>query len=609
MTPSPAGRRLPKLLTPDIEVEEEAGGGFLVRSRTPLEAPDSTIVDWLRRWAALRPNHVALVEPDEGASLTWGELFQQSRSVAQALLNRKLSSNRPVMILSGNSIAHAILSLGATVAGVPVIPVSVAYSLASGDHHQLLDIAQLGTPGLVFAEDAQRFAAALSALEPLGAEIVAEQSTRGATTFADLIATAATPEVDEVELGPDTVVKILMTSGSTGSPKGVINTQRMLTSNQQMLAQVWPFADLRPQMLVDWLPWSHTFGGNHNFNLVLRTGGTMVIAKGKPQGAEFDPVLALLRSWSPTFHLDVPAGWALLARELEWDVELRQRFFSQLDGMFFAAAPLPESTWKRLDRVAREHLGVRPWLTTGWGTTETSPMSTTAHFASERADLIGVPAPGVELRLAPVGDRFELRVRGPHVTPGYHRDDDATRAAFDEDGFYRTGDAGELIDRDDPAQGLRFRGRLAEDFKLASGTWVHVGPLRSRALAAAEGLLSQAVVAGDGADDVTLLAWLDLDVARRFVGADETREALNRHGTVHEAIRSRIAAHNAAAGGTSRQVARVALLDDPPSPEQGEITDKGYINARTLLRNRPMVLVRALANEGPTLIVIDPGQA
>ncbi len=605
MNTSDAGRRLPKLLSPEVEVQEEATGGLLVRSRTPLNEADSTTVDWLRRWAAVRGNHVALVEPDAGASLTWSELFQQSRSVAQALLDRKLSTNRPVMILSGNSIGHAVLSLGASVAGVPVIPVSVAYSLASGNHRQLLDIAQLGTPGLVFADDSARFASGIAALEPLGAEVVAEDGAPGATPFSELLQTPATEEVDQVELTPDTVVKILMTSGSTGNPKGVINTQRMLTSNQQMLAQVWPFVDLRPQMLVDWLPWSHTFGGNHNFNLVMRTGGTMVIAKGSPRGAEFDSVLALLRSWSPTFHLDVPAGWKLLARELEWDVELRERFFSQLDGMFFAAAPLPESTWNRLDRVAREHLRVRHWLTTGWGTTETSPMATTAHFALERPDGIGVPAPGVEIRLAPVGDRFELRVRGPNVTPGYHRDDKTTATAFDEDGFYCTGDAGELIDRRHPEQGLRFMGRLAEDFKLASGTWVHVGPLRSAVLSALDDLLSHAVVAGAGADDVTLLAWLDLDAARKLVGEQASLRELNRNPKVHETLRTRIADYNASAVGTSRQVARISLLDDAPSADQGEITDKGYINAQQLLRNRPMELVRAMSGEGESVVVVN----
>jgi feruloyl-CoA synthase len=462
--------------------------------------------------------------------------------------------------------------LGCFTAGVPVMPVSVAYSLMSKDHARIRSLAERCTPGLAWAEDAEQFGGALGALEG---------TVPRAPGFDELIAATPGPAVERAldSVGPDTVAKLLFTSGSTGSPKGVINTHRMLCSNQQMLLQTWPFLAHEPPVLVDWLPWSHTFGGNHNVNQVLVHGGTLHIDDGKPAPPLFPRTLAALREHPPTVYYNVPAGYALLTPELENDPEFAATFFSRLRFVFYAAAALPQGLWDRLRAVTPEHIP----LTASWGTTETAPGATTAHFASARCGCIGVPIPGVTLKLAPVGDRLEMRVKGPNITPGYQRDPDATAAAFDDEGFYRTGDAGRLVDEDDPNQGLMFDGRLAENFKLSSGTFVGVGAVKGALVSAAGGVLSDAVIAGHDEAFVSALAWLNAGEAERLCGGDPDR--LRAH------LAEALARMNDGVGSASR-VERLLLLDEPASMDAGEITDKGYVNQRAVLARRAELVAR-----------------
>src|SRR3954447_5183286 len=513
----------PKLAPPRITAED-APGGVILRSGMPLEPYEPSLGVLLRRWAREAPDRVFLAERagEEWVELTWGEATRQAGSVAQALLDRGLGPERPLMILSGNSIDHALLTLGGFLAGVPVVPVSPAYSLMSQDFGKVKHIAALVKPRLVYAADAGPFGGVLSAVDFGGAELVLSAG-RGATRFSQLTATRATAAVDEAlaEVEHDSVAKILFTSGSTAMPKGVINTHGMLCANQQSLAQIWPFTADTPPVLVDWLPWNHTFGGNHNFNLILKRGGTMYIDGGRPAPPLMPITVRNLTEIAPTIYFNVPAGYAALLPFLERDGELRARFFERLDLIFYAAAALPQDLWTRLEAVAREARGEPVMMTFSWGLTETSPLATAAHFPIDRAGVIGVPVPGVRLKLTPVEDKLEMRVKGPQLTPGYLGAPEKTAEAFDEDGWYRTGDAGRLEDPEDPNKGLVFDGRVVEDFKLLTGTFVSVGNLRIAALAAASPLLMDAVVCGHDKDYVALLAWPNLGAARELAGAPD----------------------------------------------------------------------------------------
>ena len=456
------------------------------------------------------------------------------------------------MILSGNSIDQALLTLGAFLAGVPVVPVSPAYSLMSQDYGKVKHIAALVKPGLVYAADARavRRRAGRGRLRRRRARCCPRARARRAST--SCVTTRATGAVDEAldAVGPDSVAKILFTSGSTAMPKGVINTHGMLCANQQSLAQIWPFTAETPPVLVDWLPWNHTFGGNHNFNLILKRGGTMYIDAGRPAPPLIPITVRNLTEIAPTIYFNVPAGYGALLPFLERDADLRTRFFERLDLIFYAAAALPQDLWTRLENVAREARGEPVMMTSSWGLTETSPLATAAHFPIDRAGVIGVPVPGVEIKLTPVDDKLEMRVKGPNVTPGYLGDAEQTRKAFDEDGWYRTGDAGKLEDDDDPNKGLVFDGRVVEDFKLLTGTFVSVGNLRIAALAAASPLLMDAVVCGHDRDYVGLLAWLNLGAAKEIAGEPDAELAdLVRSPKLAEFVRERFAAYNRDAPG------------------------------------------------------------
>jgi feruloyl-CoA synthase len=589
--------------SPDIEMDRRPDGVIILRSRRALGKCEPSITAVLRTRAAQHPDRPLAAQrdaDDRWITLTYGEAQRKADALAGAFVELGLGPDKPLMILSGNSLEHLLVSLGAYAARVPVMPISVAYSLMSKDHARIGAIAELTEPGLVFADDAGPFRAALDALaNQVPRTLVARGERDGALRLDELLARDDSPL--DGDPGPNAIAKLLFTSGSTGTPKGVINTHRMLCSNQAMLKANWPFLSDELPVLVDWLPWSHTFGANHNLNLALFNGGTIYIDDGRPVPPLFPRTLAALRDVPPTLYFNVPAGYALLAPALENDADLAERFFSRLRFMFYAAAALPDALAVRLRELSARHADHDVPLTSSWGTTETSPAATTAHFPNPPTGCIGVPYPGTTIKLAPVAGKFEIRVSGPIVTPGYYRHPELTAATFDEDGFYRSGDAVKLIDEHDPNKGVSFDGRIAENFKLVTGTWVAAGTLRTRLISSA-GVLGDAVICGHDTEYVAALAWVNQAEARKRFGEEADVPLDDPRLLDHLALA--LGRLNEGAGSASR-VERLLLLSEPPSLDAGEITDKGYLN-QSACRDRRAADVARLYADVPDAAIITP---
>ena len=596
-----------------IEWQGDPDGVLLLRSPTVPEACPASMGSYLEQWARAAPDRPFLAERDEHDRwriLTYAQARRRVRRVATALLRNGLSADRPVMILSDNGIEHALLMLAAMHVGIPSVSVSPAYSLLSRDFAKLRGIVSLVAPALIYADHPARYRHAIEAVHALhsGALVVGQgHGEAGAMGFEALDVEEDTGAVDAAfdRVEPDTVAKLLFTSGSTGEPKGVINTQRMLVSNQQARGQCWPFLERAPPILVDWLPWSHTFGGNHNFNLVLRFGGTLYIDAGRPVSGRFAPTVANLKEIAPTVYLNVPRGYEMLVAALEQDPELRQRFFSRLELMFYAAAALPQHLWEALTALAVRTVGAPVPLVSAWGATETAPLVTDCHFQASGTGCIGIPVPGVVLKLLPSGEKLEVRVKGPNVTPGYFKRPDLTAQSFDEQGFYRIGDAVRFVDRAHPERGLLFDGRVAEDFKLDSGTWVNVTALRLRAISALAPIAQDVVVAGHDRSDVRLLIFPNMSACASLC-AGARADASIQEVLAHPAVRARVGlalrALRAEGGGSSRYAAAALLMDEPASIDAGEITDKGYINQGVVLRRRGDLVTRLYAADTPDVI-------
>ena len=598
---------------PAVNVERRADGTIYLRPKTPLGDYPVRITDRLHHWAAAQPDRVFMAERNRSGGwreITYAELLVSSRHIASALLARGLSAERPVVILSGNSIDHALLAFGALYAGIPFCPVSPAYSLVSKDYGKLGYVMGLLTPGLVFADDADRFADPLSANVPEGTEIAASFGAvpgRTVTTLADLMATPLHSDLDAIHaaIGPDTIAKFLLTSGSTGNPKAVINTQRMICANQVMLRETLAFLKDEPPVIVDWLPWNHTFGGNHNIGLTLYNGGSMYLDEGKPMPGGIEETVRNLREISPTVYFNVPKGYESLLPYLRDDRALREKFFARLHAMFFSGAALSPFVWNSLDELAVQAKGYRVPMLTGLGATETAPFFMSVNPFTSRSGHVGLPVSGNDAKLLPNNGKLEVRAKGPNVMPGYWRKPDLTAAAFDEEGFYKLGDALKPADPDNFDAGFDFDGRIGEDFKLASGTWVSVGPLRARFVAACAPLVRDVVVAGINRDEISALVVLDLDGCRLInptVPHDDLA-AVAADPLVRAAFRERFAKFLATATGSSTRITRAVLLDTPLSIDRGEVTDKGSINQRAVLEHRAALIETLYAEQPPAQVV------
>lgn len=586
--------------------ESRADGSILLRCPRSLGPYARCVGEYLEHWAQAAPTRLFLAERQGlgWRKITYAQAWTAARAIGASLLERHLGVDRPLVILSDNSINHALLTLGAMHVGVPAVPVSPAYSVMSKDHAKLRSILDLLTPGLIYACDGAKFAPALLAWDLHGAQIAtdsgAAQEGLSILSFDELLATPVGAAVDRAyaAVGPDSIAKILFTSGSTGLPKGVVNTQRMLCSNQQAIVQNWPFLEDRPPVVVDWLPWNHTFGGNHNFNMILKNGGTLYVDEGKPAPGLIEKTIANLREVSPTMYFNVPRGFDMMIAYLEKDDALRQRFFADLDMIFYAAAALPQNLWQRLEQLSVKERGHTTVMLSAWGATETAPMITNVHFRIDHAGVIGLPAPGCEIKLVPNATKMELRVRGPNVMPGYWKQPELTKAAFDEEGFYLMGDAGRFADPNDHAKGIEFDGRIAEDFKLTSGVWVHVGALRVNALSTLAAVAQDIVVTGHDREKVGLLIFANPAGCRSLcpnLAADIPLARVLADPRVVAQVRAGMVQLAAAGGGSSMITERALLMEEPPSIDAGEITDKGYINQRAVLTRRGALVERLYA--------------
>ena len=607
---SKAEHREVALWDPQVEMETRDDGTILVWQAEPLGPYPERMNDRLLHWAEVAPERTWMAQRDDTGDwrrVSYGEAVRSVRALAQVLLDHGLSTEHPLLILSGNSIDHALMALAAQHVGIPSAAIAPAYSLVSTDYAKLRDIAGQLTPGMLFADDAAPYMPAVDAVfhpdVPLAC-VKGQALGRKTLQLDEMLRTTPSAAVDAAfaATGPDTVAKFLFTSGTTGSPKAVIQTQRMLCSNQEMIADCYRFMRETPPVVVDWAPWNHTASGNKVFNLVIYNGGTYYIDEGKPTPKGIETTIANLREIAPTWYFNVPIGYQMLLDAMESDDALRETFFSRLSMIMYAGAGMSQPVWDRLTRVAEEMVPGGVLLCTGFGSTETAPFALMCTERQETAGNLGPPSRGLVLKLVPQGDKLEARLKGPSVTPGYWRNPELTAEAFDEEGFYSFGDAMRFAVPGDPARGFYFDGRLAENFKLASGTWVAVGALRASFTNDLKGLASDVVIAGENRDTLVALVLPDWSALRALAGRPDLDGAeLLAHPTVRAEAAARLADHGARATGSASKVTRMMFLDTPLQFDRGEVTDKGSINQRAVLRNRAD-LVEALYSDDPRVI-------
>ena len=601
MTAAAARIRSVRLGEMHAERRDGAGGVIYVRALDPLGPYPRSLTDKLRFWASETPDRVFLADRAEDGgwrTITYADTWRRIRPLAQAMLDAGLSAERPLAILSGNEIEHALLGFAAMLAGIPYCPVSPNYSLLSGDFGKLRHILGLLEPGMIYASDGARFAAAIEATAPDVPLVVRRNPTAKAILFQDFEQATVTPKLDAADaaVGPDTVAKLLFTSGSTGAPKGVITTQRMLNCNQQMIRQALAFLEDVPPVLCDWMPWHHVAGGSHNVGIALYNGGSFYIDDGvaTPQGIE--RTVRTLSEVAPTVYFNVPKGYELLAEHFAENRRLREHFFSQLSLMQYAGAGISQHVFDALDRAALDATGERILMVTGYGSTETAPFAFTTAWPVERAGMVGLPAAGLEVKLVPNAEKLELRLRGPSITPGYWKDPQRTAESFDEEGYYKIGDALRPVEPENLQRGFLFDGRVSEDFKLATGTWVNAGGLRNAIIAACAPLARDAVLTGLDRNFVAALIFPNLEACA----------ALGDEATVRAAFGERLAALAAKATGSSNHVARAIILEEPPSADAGEITDKGSINQRAVMTRRAQLVEDLYAEPPPPHVMTFP---
>ena len=575
---------------PDFDYETRDDGTILMRQRGELGAFEATLADYFDKWADATPDRTWIARRHEGGDwrrISYGTARNQIRAIGASLLAMGLGPDRPLLILSENSLEHALLGMACAYVGIPYAPVSPAYALVSKDHAKLRDIAATLTPGALYADDGDAFAPAFSAIAEEGRQVIALRNAgKGAVSFEDLLAgDPSGAEAARAALSDETVVKYLFTSGSTGSPKAVINTNRMICASQAMIRDCYRFVTRKPPVVLDWAPWNHTAAGNKVFYMVTTNGGTYYIDDGRPVPGKFDETLRNLRDVACSWYFNVPVGYDMLVAELEKDAALAENFFRDLGMMFYAGAGMAQLTWDRLRAAGRKATGREVLLATGLGATETAPFALACTDVQEKSGNIGVPALGLTLKLVPNGGKLEARLKGPTITPGYYGDPAKTAEAFDEEGFYCFGDALRPADPDDYAKGFFFDGRIAENFKLTTGTWVAVGAVRAALVDALGGLVRDVVIVGENRSELGALLLLS------DKGAAMAEVALRT------ALGEKLAQAAKSATGSAARVRRAVVLQDAPSFDRGEVTEKGSLNQRAMRSNNEELIERLYADE------------
>jgi len=590
------------VVTYDISVEKRDDGSMLVRSAAELPAYATKMTDKLEHWAATTPERVMVAQRTEDKhhweTVTYAEALIKVKHLSQYLLNQNLSAERPVVILSGNSISHLLVGLAAMYVGIPFSPISTAYSLISTDFGKLRYITEKLTPGLVFVENLGPFRDAIDAVMPSDCSVLACEADHGADDFGfdlslwgDAVATPVTDDVAQANaaVNGDTIAKFLFTSGSTGMPKGVINTQRMICANQEMIASYLQFVQEQPPVLCDWLPWNHTFGGNKNTGLVIYNGGSLYIDGGKPVPKGIAETVANLREVAPTIYFNVPKGYELLVKELKQNQDMAEVFFSNLQVLFYAGAGLAQHVWDDLAELSIRYTGKKVPILTGLGATETAPSALFTSIEEAASGVVGVPIPGVELKLIPNQGKLEVRVKGVTVMPGYWRDEEQTAKAYDEEGYYCLGDALKFIDEQKPSRGFLFDGRVSEDFKLDTGTWVSVGTLKAHMIHEFAPYIQDVVIVGRDRGFISALVFPDVEHCRHLIDSEEgalNLEQIVNHAAVRKVFSDHLASMAEKSTGSSTRIKSLVLQSRPADMDAHEMTDKGSLNSNAVIGNR-----------------------